>query len=209
MTGWLSLEKQAGHTAQKGELGGGSSKDLYRHSIPHLHLWQHEIRHWSQFHPSILRSYYAPFLWLNYVIIDMSHAGLANPGEAFTVFYGERNPWCEYQTLVQKDFSHSIFKCLKDVVLFHRDYHSLSRQPWSWLSFCGEHCRWEAGKFPSEDSKRRWRPGGDSRPNIGITVETDPASSVRRFFFLSFAAASNATSTSLLCCFPWISMLRL
>lgn len=22
--------------------------------------------------------------------------GLANPGEAFTVFYGERNPWCEY-----------------------------------------------------------------------------------------------------------------
>lgn len=24
--------------------------------------------------------------------------GLANPGEAFTVFYGERNPWCEYGT---------------------------------------------------------------------------------------------------------------
>uniref|UniRef100_A0A673ZGA7 Aminoacylase 1 n=1 Tax=Salmo trutta TaxID=8032 RepID=A0A673ZGA7_SALTR len=23
--------------------------------------------------------------------------GLANPGEAFTVFYGERNPWCEYR----------------------------------------------------------------------------------------------------------------
>uniref|UniRef100_A0A6Q2ZMI4 N-acyl-aliphatic-L-amino acid amidohydrolase n=1 Tax=Esox lucius TaxID=8010 RepID=A0A6Q2ZMI4_ESOLU len=25
--------------------------------------------------------------------------GLANPGEAFTVFYGERNPWCEYSVL--------------------------------------------------------------------------------------------------------------
>uniref|UniRef100_A0AAQ5Z1A7 N-acyl-aliphatic-L-amino acid amidohydrolase n=1 Tax=Amphiprion ocellaris TaxID=80972 RepID=A0AAQ5Z1A7_AMPOC len=24
--------------------------------------------------------------------------GLANPGEGFTVFYGERNPWCEYKT---------------------------------------------------------------------------------------------------------------
>lgn len=24
--------------------------------------------------------------------------GLANPGEAFTVFYGERNPWCECET---------------------------------------------------------------------------------------------------------------
>lgn len=23
--------------------------------------------------------------------------GLANPGEAYTVFYGERNPWCEYK----------------------------------------------------------------------------------------------------------------
>ena len=24
-------------------------------------------------------------------------SGLASPGEAFTVFYGERNPWCKYK----------------------------------------------------------------------------------------------------------------
>ena len=27
----------------------------------------------------------------------MFSVGLANPTEAFTVFYGERNPWCEYE----------------------------------------------------------------------------------------------------------------
>lgn len=30
------------------------------------------------------------------VLFCMCPEGLANPGEAFTVFYGERNPWCEY-----------------------------------------------------------------------------------------------------------------
>lgn len=29
--------------------------------------------------------------------VFMCSGGLANPGHAFTVFYGERNPWCEYE----------------------------------------------------------------------------------------------------------------
>uniref|UniRef100_A0A3Q3XS88 Uncharacterized protein n=1 Tax=Mola mola TaxID=94237 RepID=A0A3Q3XS88_MOLML len=34
--------------------------------------------------------------------------GLANPDEAFTVFYGERNPWCEYNMHPVYDFRHPI-----------------------------------------------------------------------------------------------------
>lgn len=33
----------------------------------------------------------------------MSSVGLANPGEAFTVFYGERNPWCELKITTMQD----------------------------------------------------------------------------------------------------------
>lgn len=32
----------------------------------------------------------------------MCSVGLANPGEAFTVFYGERNPWCKYKTYFKR-----------------------------------------------------------------------------------------------------------
>ena len=37
--------------------------------------------------------------------------GLANPTEAFTVFYGERSIWCEYQVLVTS-FSRSVMNRL-------------------------------------------------------------------------------------------------
>lgn len=53
---------------------------------------------------------------------------------------------------VREDSSCQMFRCIEGVVLLHRDHHPLPRQSWSWLSLCGEHCRWEAGGFPSEDS---------------------------------------------------------
>lgn len=40
------------------------------------------------------------------LFVCMCSIGLANPGEAFTVFSGERNPWCEYEIDTVKDFHH-------------------------------------------------------------------------------------------------------
>lgn len=87
----------------------------------------------------------------------MCSLGLANPGEAFTVFYGERNPWCEYITHPVIDFHHliriqGVWRRMKLVLdwaewlLISRDYHPLSRQSRSWLQVCGEYSSWEAGR---------------------------------------------------------------
>lgn len=41
------------------------------------------------------------------LFVCMCSVGLANPGEAFTVFYGERNPWCEYKIHTMQDIQTS------------------------------------------------------------------------------------------------------
>lgn len=41
--------------------------------------------------------YSLPYLPLT-VFYFVGSVGLANPDEAFTVFYGERNPWCKCKT---------------------------------------------------------------------------------------------------------------
>lgn len=97
----------------------------------------------------------------------MCSSGLANPGEAFTVFYGERNPWCEYITHPVKDFHRRIriqgvWRRMKLVLdraewlLISRDYHPLSRQPRSWLQVCGEYGSWEAGRCHHGTSFSTW-----------------------------------------------------
>lgn len=75
--------------------------------------------------------------------------GLANPGEAFTVFYGERNPWCEYETHPQSSrFPGSVEGEYRRMGLGFRDNHPLSRQSRPWFQVCGEHCCGEAGERP-------------------------------------------------------------
>lgn len=63
--------------------------------------------------------------------------GLANPSEEFTVFYGERMPWCN--RLINL---HSIVFITLELLTSncYRGQSDLSRESWSWISIYRRYC---------------------------------------------------------------------
>lgn len=62
--------------------------------------------------------------------------GLASPTEEFTVFYGERMPWCKLEFLNQKLKWKTNINAVKGI----RGKGDLFWESWPWIPFHRRHC---------------------------------------------------------------------